>query len=32
LAACFTNVRRYQLGIPVWRALGATQIELDALA
>src|SRR5262249_58893426 len=33
LAAGFTNVRRYQLGIPVWRALGgATQIELEALA
>jgi rhodanese-related sulfurtransferase len=32
-AAGFTNVRRYQLGIPVWRALGgATQIELDAVA
>lgn len=30
LAAGFTNVRRYQLGIPVWRALGGvTQIELD---
>jgi rhodanese-related sulfurtransferase len=28
LAAEFTNVRRYQLGIPVWRALGGvTQIE-----
>ena len=33
LAADFTNVRRYQLGIPVWRALGGTtQIELEALA
>lgn len=33
LAAGFTNVRRYQLGIPVWRALGgATQIELEAVA
>jgi rhodanese-related sulfurtransferase len=33
LAAGFTNVRRYQLGIPVWRALGGTtQIELDAVA
>jgi rhodanese-related sulfurtransferase len=32
LAAGFTSVRRYQLGIPVWRALGgATQIELEAL-
>ena len=30
LAAGFTNVRRYQLGIPVWRALGGvTQIETD---
>ncbi len=28
LAAGYTNVRRYQLGIPVWRALvGLTQIE-----
>lgn len=28
--AGFTNVRRYQLGIPTWRALvGLTQIELD---
>jgi hypothetical protein len=33
LAADFTNVRRYQLGIPVWRALGGlTQIELEAVA
>ena len=24
LAAGYTNVRRYQLGIPVWRALGGT--------
>jgi rhodanese-related sulfurtransferase len=33
LAAGFTNVRRYQLGIPVWRALGGvTQIELEAVA
>jgi rhodanese-related sulfurtransferase len=32
LEAGFTNVRRYQLGIPVWRALGGlTQIELDAV-
>jgi rhodanese-related sulfurtransferase len=32
LAAGYTNVRRYQLGIPVWRALGGvTQIEGDAL-
>lgn len=30
LAAGFTNVRRYQLGIPVWRALvGLTEIELE---
>jgi rhodanese-related sulfurtransferase len=30
LVAGFTNVRRYQLGIPVWRALGGiTQIETD---
>jgi rhodanese-related sulfurtransferase len=29
----YTNVRRYQLGIPVWRALGGvTQIEVDAIA
>src|SRR5262249_48372779 len=28
----FTSVRRYQLGIPVWRALGGTtQIELEAV-
>lgn len=32
LAAGYTNVRRYQLGIPVWRALGGvTQIEDDGL-
>src|SRR5262249_34316200 len=32
LAAGFTNVRRYQLGIPVWRSLGgSTQIELEAV-
>src|SRR5215831_4555677 len=32
-ASGFTNVRRYQLGIPVWRALGgSTQIELEAVA
>jgi rhodanese-related sulfurtransferase len=31
-AAGFTNVRRYQLGIPVWRALGGpTAIDLDGL-
>lgn len=30
LDAGFTNVRRYQLGIPTWRALvGLTQIEVD---
>jgi rhodanese-related sulfurtransferase len=28
----YTNVRRYQLGIPVWRALGGlTEIELEGL-
>jgi rhodanese-related sulfurtransferase len=33
LAAGFTNVRRYQLGIPVWRALGGlTEIEPEAVA
>jgi rhodanese-related sulfurtransferase len=32
LAAGYTSVRRYQLGIPVWRALGGvTQIEADGL-
>jgi len=32
LGAGFTNVRRYQLGIPVWRALvGLTEIELPAV-
>jgi rhodanese-related sulfurtransferase len=31
-AAGFTNVRRYQLGMPVWRALGGpTVIELDGI-
>jgi rhodanese-related sulfurtransferase len=31
-AAGYTNVRRYQLGIPVWRALGGvTQIEAEAI-
>ena len=30
--AGYTNVRRYQLGIPVWRALvGVTQIELEGI-
>ena len=32
LAGGFINVRRYQLGIPTWRALvGLTQIELDGV-
>ena len=32
LAAGFTSVRRYQLGIPVWRALGGlTEIEVEAV-
>jgi rhodanese-related sulfurtransferase len=32
VAAGFTNVRRYQLGIPVWRALGGpTAIELGGI-
>jgi rhodanese-related sulfurtransferase len=32
LAAGFTNVRRYQIGIPVWRALGgATETEIEAV-
>ena len=32
LPAGFTNVRRYQLGIPIWRALGgATEIELEGI-
>lgn len=32
LAAGYSNVRRYQLGIPVWRALGGvTEIETDGL-
>lgn len=32
LAAGYTSVRRYQLGIPVWRALGGlTEIENDGL-
>jgi rhodanese-related sulfurtransferase len=31
-SAGFTNVRRYQLGIPIWRAFGGpTAIEVDAL-
>jgi rhodanese-related sulfurtransferase len=32
LKAGFTNVKRYQLGIPMWRAIGGTcQIELDGV-
>src|SRR5439155_20430282 len=32
LAAGFMDVRRYQLGIPVWRALGGlTEIELEGV-
>ncbi|HKS06505.1 MAG TPA: rhodanese-like domain-containing protein [Gemmatimonadaceae bacterium] len=32
LAAGFTSIRRYQLGIPVWRALGGvTEIDADGL-
>jgi rhodanese-related sulfurtransferase len=32
LEAGYTNVRRYQLGAPTWRALvGVTQIELDGV-
>jgi rhodanese-related sulfurtransferase len=32
IAAGFTNVRRYQLGMPVWRALGGpTVVELDGV-
>lgn len=32
VASGFTNVRRYQLGIPVWRALGGpTALELDGI-
>jgi rhodanese-related sulfurtransferase len=31
LAAGFTNVRRYQLGVPVWRALGGV-CEIDPAA
>ena len=33
IAAGFTNVRRYQLGMPIWRALGGpTEIELEGIA
>lgn len=32
VAAGFTNVRRYQLGIPIWRALGGpVEIELEGI-
>ena len=32
VAAGFNDVRRYQLGIPIWRALGGpTEIELDGI-
>jgi rhodanese-related sulfurtransferase len=32
LAAGFSNVRRYQIGIPIWRALGGTtELELEAV-
>jgi rhodanese-related sulfurtransferase len=32
LASGYKNVRRYQLGMPVWRALvGISQIELDGI-
>ena len=32
VAAGFANVRRYQIGLPVWRALGGTtEMELEAL-
>lgn len=32
VSAGFTNVRRYQLGIPIWRALGGpTEIELEGI-
>ena len=32
VAAGFTKVRRYQLGIPIWRALGGpTEIELEGI-
>ena len=32
VAAGFSNVRRYQLGIPVWRALvGVSEIELEGI-
>jgi rhodanese-related sulfurtransferase len=32
IATGFTNVRRYQLGMPIWRALGGpTEIELEGI-
>jgi rhodanese-related sulfurtransferase len=32
VATGFSNVRRYQLGMPIWRALGGpTEIELDGI-
>ena len=32
VVAGFTNVRRYQVGIPIWRALGGpTEIELEGI-
>lgn len=32
IAAGFTNIRRYQLGIPIWRVLiGFTEIELEGI-
>jgi rhodanese-related sulfurtransferase len=32
VAAGFTNVRRYQLGIPMWRALGGpVEVELEGV-
>jgi rhodanese-related sulfurtransferase len=32
VAAGFTNVRRYQLGIPIWRALGGpTEIAVEGI-
>jgi rhodanese-related sulfurtransferase len=32
IAAGYTNVRRYQLGIPIWRVLvGLTEIELEGI-
>jgi rhodanese-related sulfurtransferase len=32
LAAGFTNVKRYQLGVPIWRALGGVmQLELEGI-